>query len=109
MPVARKVFMQLYIVWVVDMKERKGMNIIILKSDILIVTKINKKTKAKMFENLKVGDKVEFSVPIKHAGSNHGTYATYIGIRNVETGEETSSSFNQLPTVLRAFEFEKED
>ena len=82
---------------------------IFLKSDVLIVTKINKKTKAKMFENLKVGDKIEFCVPIKHAGSNRGTYATYIGVRNVETGEETSSSFNQLPTVLRAFEFEKED
>lgn len=82
---------------------------IYLKSDILVVTKINKKTKAKMFENLKVGDKIEFSVPIKYAGRNHGSYATYIGVRNVETGEETSSSFNQLPTVLRAFEFEELD
>jgi len=77
-----------------------------LKSDIITVTKILRKTKAKMFENLKVGDKIEFSVPIKHAGSNRGTYATYIGVRNVETGEETSSSFNQLPTILHAFEFE---
>ncbi|HEY5561962.1 MAG TPA: hypothetical protein VIK72_09465 [Clostridiaceae bacterium] len=82
------------------------MDTIILKSDIITVTKINRKTKAKMFENLKVGDKIEFSVPIKHAGSNRGTYATYIGVRNVETREETSISFNQLPTVLRAFEFE---
>ena len=82
------------------------MGTIILKSDIITVTKINRRTKAKMFENLKVGDEIEFCVPIKHAGSNRGTYATYIGIRNVGTGEETFSSFNQLPTVLRAFEFE---
>lgn len=82
------------------------MESIILKSDVLTVTKINRKTKAKMFENLKVGDKIEFSVPIKQAGRSRGTYATYIKAINISTNEETFSSFNQLPSVLDAFEFE---
>lgn len=82
------------------------MDQIVLESDTLVVTKINRKTKAKMFENLKVGDKIKFSVPIKYAGRNHGSYATYILIKNIETGETTHSSFNQLPSILDAFELE---
>ena len=84
------------------------MNTIILKSFIQTVTKINRKTKAKLFKDLKIGDKVEFSVPIKRAGSNRGTYATYIEAKNVETDEYTYSSFNQLPSILDAFEFESD-
>ena len=82
------------------------MNTIILKSFIQTVTKINRKTKAKLFKDLKIGDKVEFSVPIKRAGSNRSTYATYIEIKNIETNEYTYSSFNQLPKILDTFEFE---
>lgn len=81
-------------------------NTIILTSDIITIIKINRKTKAKMFENLKVGDKIKFSVPLERAGRNRGTYATYIEIKNIETDESTYSSFNQLPTILNAFEFE---
>jgi len=81
------------------------MSKIILKSDILTITKINRKTKAKMFENLSIGDKVVFSVPIKQAGSNRGTYATYIKVENINTGEITHSSFNQIVSILDAFEF----
>ena len=51
---------------------------IILKSPIITVTNIKRKTKAKMFCNLQVGDKIGFSVPIKYAGCNRCTYATYI-------------------------------
>jgi hypothetical protein len=80
-------------------------NQIILTSKIQTITKINRKTKAKMFENLKVGDKIQFSVPLKYAGHNRGTYATYIEVMNMETGETTHSSFNQLPKILEAFEF----
>lgn len=79
---------------------------IILESRILKVSKINKKTKAKMFENLKVGDQIQFSVPIKEAGRNKGTYATYIKATNLGTGETAYNSFNQLPTLLDIFEFE---
>ena len=62
-----------------------------------------------MFCNLNVGDKIKFSVPIKYAGCNKGTYATYIKITNLKTGEITESSFNQLPKILDAFDFTDEE
>jgi hypothetical protein len=61
-----------------------------------------------MFCNLNVGDKIKFLVPLKYAGHNRGTYATYITIIKLETGEQTQLSFNQLPRVLDAFEFTDE-
>jgi len=83
------------------------MDTIILRSDILTVLKIHKKTSAKMFKNLKVGDRIICYVPLKSAGSNRGqTYATYIRAKNMETGEITDGSFNQITTILRLFEFE---
>lgn len=82
------------------------MNTIMLTSPILTVTNINRKTKAQMFKNLKVGDKIELYVPVKYAGRNRGTYATYITAKNVNTGETTQSSFNQISYLLDAFEFE---
>ncbi|WP_206459343.1 hypothetical protein [Anaerovorax sp. IOR16] len=86
------------------------MDTIILHSDTLKVIKINRKTKAKMFKNLKVGDTVQFSVPIKKVGRGRsGTYATYIKALNIKTGEETESSFNQIPIILDAFEFENQN
>ena len=59
-----------------------------------------------MFENLNVGDKVLFSVPLERVGRYHGsTYATYITAKNLKTGEISESSFNQLPRILEAFTF----
>ena len=81
---------------------------IILSSPAITITNIKRKTKAKMFCNLEIGDRIHFSVPLKYAGRNRGTYATYITITNLETGEQTQSSFNQLPKVLDAFEFTDE-
>lgn len=82
------------------------MDNIMLTSPIVAVVKINRKTTAQMFKNLKEGDQIEFYVPIKYAGRNRGTYATYITIKNINTGETTQSSFNQLSSILNAFELE---
>jgi len=80
---------------------------ILLRSFILTIVRINRKTKAKMFCNLKVGDSIQCSVKIEAVGrTKSGPYAAYITIENVETGETTQSSFNQLPTILRAFGFD---
>jgi ribosomal protein L19 len=79
---------------------------IILKSNIITVEKINRRSQAKMFKDLKVGDQIEFSVPLKSAGrGSRGSYATYIIVKNINTGDTTSSSFNQLPNILKAFKF----
>jgi len=88
-------------------KEYK-MNDILLKSNILVVAKILRKTKARLFKDLKIGDKITFSVPIKHAGSNRGTtYSTYIETKNVATGEVVLNSFNQLPPLLETLILEE--
>ena len=84
------------------------MDNIILRSGTLKVIQITRKTKAILFKDLKIGDEVEFSVPIKQAGSNRGTtYSTYIKTKNLTTGAATTNSFNQLPPLLEAFVFEQ--
>lgn len=82
---------------------------ILLKSNILVVNRIIKKTRAKMFKNLKVGDEIQLSVEVAYAGRNGGTHATYILIENLRTGEFTAKSFNEISIILDNFELiEKE-
>lgn len=70
-----------------------------------IVTKINRKSSSPCFKNLKVGDVIEFSVPISYAGyTSHGTCATYIKCYNRRIGTESRLSFNQLDRVLECCE-----
>lgn len=69
------------------------------------VTKINRKSSSPCFKNLKVGDMIEFSVPISYAGyASHGTCATYIRCYNRRTNAESRLSFNQLDKVLECCE-----
>ena len=78
---------------------------IILQSKILEIVEVKKKTKAKMFANLKIGDKIQLSIPVESAGRNGGTYASYIKAQNMATEECSYNSFNQLPSILKNFEF----
>jgi hypothetical protein len=83
---------------------------IILKSDPLSIIKVKRKTTAKLFKDLKVGDSIMLSVPVKHAGSNRGiTYSTYIKTINLANNEVTLNSFNQLPQLLDVFEFKNSE
>ncbi len=79
------------------------MNKITMTSKVIEVTEIKKKTKAKMFKNLKVGSRVVLSIEAKTAGQNRGTYSSYIQIRNIDTNEVTCSSFNEIETRLNCF------
>jgi hypothetical protein len=81
---------------------------IMLESNVQKVVKINKKTKAQMFKNLKVGDRIHLSIAVKAAGSHRGTYASYITIQNLQTEEVAVKSFNEIGTILDCFEFEEE-
>lgn len=78
---------------------------IILKSEVLEVIGIKKKTKTQMFRNLRIGDKILLSIPVETAGHNRGTYASYIKIENLQNGETDYESFNQIMKVLDLFEF----
>ena len=80
---------------------------IILESKILKINKILKKSSAKMFADLKVGDTVKFSVDLKRAGRNGGSHATYIKAEHLESGNTNYSSFNQMPSIISRFEFEE--
>ena len=73
----------------------------------LKITKITKKTSAKMFSGLLVGDILEIKVTLKEAGRNRGTYATYIEFKNNRTQEISCKSFNEAPSILDCFEFEE--
>lgn len=68
-------------------------------------TAVNGKTVTAAFKDLQVGDKIEFSCPIKRAGyhSSSGTKASYIRCVNVQTGAISKLSFNQLANVLDKF------
>ena len=71
------------------------------------VTKINRKSSSPCFKDLKVGDVIEFNVPIFRVGRNRGTYATYILCHNCRTNVESQLSFNQIEKVLKCCELEE--
>lgn len=79
---------------------------IYLKSEFLTITKVNKKTSAKMFENLGIGDIIQLSIAVEHVGRRRGgTYAPLIKINNVLTGDYSIKSFNEIEPILSCFEF----
>ncbi len=80
---------------------------IVMESKTLRVSKILKKSSAKMFSDLKVGDTIKFSVNLERAGGNGGTYANYIKAEHLESGNTNHSSFNQMPSIISRFEFEE--
>lgn len=69
--------------------------------------RVLKKSLSPAFKDLKYGDVIKFSVEIKAAGRNKGTYATYINCFNPQTKKESSLSFNQIERTLDCFEFEE--
>ena len=71
------------------------------------VTKINRKSTSPCFKDLKIGDVIEFSVPIVRVGRHRGTYATYILCHNCRTNVESQLSFNQIDKVLECCELEE--
>ena len=83
---------------------------IVMESKTLRISKILKKSSAKMFSDLKVDDTVKFSVDLKRAGcsiGSKGTYATYIKAEHLESGNTNHSSFNQMSSIISRFEFEE--
>lgn len=91
----------------VDSKENNAF-IIVLKSEILTVKEIKKKSTAKMFGSLIVGDNIQFMIELERVGWRaSGTYAPFITALNLKTGEHVDRSFNQMATVIKPFVFEK--
>lgn len=78
-----------------------------MKSKKIKISKINRKTKAEMFETLKENDYIIFEIPLKRSGSGRSVYASYIKITNLRTNEYTYKSFNELSNILDAFELQE--
>lgn len=74
------------------------------------VTKINRKSSSPCFKDLKIGDVIEFSIPIKNVGrkcGRRGSLAAYILCHNRRTNAESELSFNQIEKVLECCELEE--
>lgn len=73
-------------------------------------TAVNKKSKAKGFQSLRVGDIMRFTIPLKAIGRNSyssSTHAAYIDCKNMRTGEEGFHSFNQIEKYLNCYDFKQ--
>ena len=80
---------------------------IVMKSPIVKITKIIRKTKAKMFTDLKIGSNIRFSLGVHRLGSNRGSsYSDYITVTNLDNGEKVCKSQNELGNILLCFEVE---
>ena len=83
---------------------------IILESKKLLILDIKRKTKAKMFCDVKVGDMLQLSVPVEYVGSNRGrSYAVDIKVKNLNSGQVTHKTFNQITPLLNCFEMREID
>ena len=79
-----------------------------MRSDVVVVSKILKKTRARVFENFEVGDRIQLSVEAASVGGSRGrSYAADICVANLTKGEHTFKTFNTLDP-LDNFEFTKE-
>ena len=66
------------------------------------------KTQDSFLSRCSVDDLIVFIVPIKRAGSNRGrTYSSYITVFNVTQSFRSQYSFNQIDSMLKKVELEK--
>lgn len=65
------------------------------------VVSVNRKSTSPAFDDLMVGDELEFKVELASVGRGYkGTYAAYIECVNQRTQAKTVMSFNQSDKIL---------
>ena len=78
-----------------------------MASEVKVVTKIVKSTKARGFKNLKVGTRFKTYINLKvTTGASNGNYALMIELRNLDTDERTGFSQIELTRFLNLIEFQ---
>ena len=78
---------------------------ILLKSDVYVVMDIFGNTKAQFFQDIKIGDELQFSLPMKNTGrSSRGLYAVYVTINNLTQNTSTKRSLAELENRLSNFD-----
>ena len=73
---------------------------ILLKSDICVVRGFTR-TGAEFFKDIKVGDELQFSTPLKSPGRGRGLYATYVEVKNLTQNTKTSRSLSCMVNQLK--------
>lgn len=88
---------------------KEGYALIELRSDFYRVTEIRTKTKAHMFQDIQVGDVLQFKLDMKHTGyASRGTYATYVKVINHTKNDSTVKSQSEMSNILsRTFVLER--
>lgn len=71
---------------------------ITLTSDVYVVTEIKRKTRAKVFEDWRVGDRIRFSTQMKAVGgaSGGGIYASMFTVTNLTQGTAVTKSQTEM-------------
>lgn len=83
--------------------------IIRLRSNIMRITAIKKRTKANVMKDWVVGDAIELVIDAGHVGGNRGSsYTTDIAIHNITQGTVTYKTMNTVNHFTDAFELEIE-
>jgi len=81
-----------------------------LTSKVLVVKSIAKKTKAALFKDVEVGDRLQFEIKLRSVGRGRGLYATYVTARNLTKGvADSSKSQTEISNILQLFELEEEN
>lgn len=78
---------------------------ITLASDIYVITEIKRKTRAKGFENWRVGDEIRFSTIMMRVGkaSGGGVYASRFTVENITQGIKITKSQSEMAQMFNAY------
>jgi hypothetical protein len=86
------------------------MSNIIMTSPLYEVTGLKAKTRAKFFEHVEVGDRLRFSMTMRHAGraSGGGVYASDVKADNLTKGTSVLKSQSEAANLIaRTFELKE--
>jgi hypothetical protein len=82
----------------------------IARTPIYEVVAIKKKTKTRIIENVKVGDRFVIEVPIKYPGRSHnGLYASKFTFRNLNTGDVGFFMFGEFDRIEAILDWKEID
>lgn len=76
-------------------------NDIVLRSGNLQVCEIKRKTKTRLFRELKVGDIITIETPIQYTGgASKGNYVLGVKVKNIKTGYFELMTINEVNRML---------
>jgi hypothetical protein len=80
---------------------------VMLSSPVYRVTGVFKKTRARLFSDVKIGDCIRITFPLRYAGqASRGSYATRVTVENVTQGTSLRLYISAVVDHLACFGFE---